>query len=159
MKPTKAIVRIIAVMATLAILFSFSGCIKSYNNDPTVVKCGSEKLGLQRFMSIFQNSDYYQYYQQGYIDSKTYADYVINELTSYGVQLDQAKKQGITLTAEEEQKLQDDVDSQLKEYLDSTYAKSIDSAITDATEKYNAEMEKFVEDLKAAGSSFKKYRA
>jgi|GEM_PF-629664 len=159
MKTTKAFIRAIALMAVFAMLLGFGGCIKTYNDDPTVIKCGSVKIGLQRFLTAFQNSDYYQYYQQGYIDASTYSDYVVNELTSYGVQLDQAKKQGFTLTDDDKAEIQSNVDDAVKSYLEQNYASAIDSTITDETAKYDAEMELFLKDLKSNGSSLKKYRA
>lgn len=159
MKTNRFIVRLIAVAAMLAMLLSFVGCANAYNNDPTVVKCGSVKLGLRKYMNYFQNSAYYQYYKAGYIDAETYKNLVMDQLVSYGVQLDQVKKQGITLTSEEEAKVQDDVEAQIKTYLDENYKDSIDKSLTDADEIYEAEMKLLLKDLKDNGSNFKKFRA
>ena len=159
MKNNRTFVRIIAVMLLAVMLFAFVGCDDYVNNNPTVVKCGSVELGFQRFLNAFQNSSYYQYYAQGYIDADSYKEFIVNDLVSYGVQLDQAKKQGLTLTAEEEAEVIADADEQIKSYLDSNYADQIASTITDEEAKYQAELELLDKALKTNGSSYKEYRA
>ena len=163
MKSTKAIVRILAVIMTVAMCASFLGCVSSYRANPVVAKVGGVKLDLSQYLSLYNNTDtnsniYYMYLQYGLIDAEQYAKYILEDLVNYGVQLDQVNVQKITLDEEEEAKLQKDIDDQIAQSLASNYSSKIDSSITDETEKYNAAMELLKADLKKNGSTFEQYR-
>ena len=164
MKLNKFAVRIIAVLAAAVMTVSLAGCISSYNSNPIVAKVGSVKLDLSQYLSLYNNTDsssnmYYTYLQYGLITRQQYAEYILEELVNYGVQIDQLDVQKITLDAEEEAKLQNDVDEQVKSYVNSNYLSKVDSSITDETAKYEAALELFKADLKANGTNFDKYRA
>lgn len=163
MKRKNAVVRILAVLLTVIMVASLSACVNSYNNNPTVAKVGNQKLGINQYATLFNNSDtssniYYAYLQYGMINLEQYADYILDDLVNYGVQLDQVEVQGITLDSEEEAKLQQDVDDKIKEYCNTNYADKIDSAITDEAAKYEAELELLKADLKNAKTNFDTYR-
>lgn len=160
MKLNKSVVRIIAVLLVAVMAAGAAGCVKSYRTNPVVAKVGSVKLDFNQYMTLFNNTDstYYQLLSYGYISGEQYADYILNDLITYGIQLDQVKVQNITLNEEEEAKLQSDVDNEIKSYLESNYASKIDSGITDATEKYNAMLDLLKKDLKDQKSNFDTYR-
>ncbi len=160
MKLSKSVVRIIAVLLVAVMAAGAAGCVSSYRNNPVVAKVGSVNLTLDQYMTLFNdtNSDYYKMLQYGYITGEQYANYILNNLVTYGVQLDQTKVQNLTLTPEEEDQLQKDVDSEIKGYLESTYASKIHSSITDATEKYNAMLDLLKKDLKKEKKDFDTYR-
>ena len=50
MKSTKAIVRILAVIMTVAMCASFLGCVSSYRANPVVAKVGGVKLDLSQYL-------------------------------------------------------------------------------------------------------------
>ena len=160
MKLNKSVVRILAVLLVAVMAAGAAGCAKSYRTNPVVAKVGSVSLDFNQYMTLFNNTDstYYQLLSYGYITGEQYSNYILNDLITYGVQLDQVKVQNITLDAEEEAKLQEDVDNEIKTYLNDSYASKIDSSITDATEKYNAMMDLLKKDLKKEKTTFEKYR-
>ena len=162
MKLNKTIVRILAVVMTVAMCASLFGCVSSYRNNPVVAKVGDVKLDLNQYLTLYNNTDsnnmYYTYLQYGIIDRAQYAQYILDDLVNYGVQLNQVGVQNITLDEAEEEELKSKVDDQIKSYLDTNYASKIDSAITDAAEKYNAELELLKKDLTDNGNSFENYR-
>lgn len=157
MKTNRTIVRIIAVLAVAAMLFSFAACEDKPNN-PCAIKCGGTEISISQFQNIYNNfkQTYSQYDTTGSLDYKTMA---INYLTNYGVQLEQARLSGIKLDKDEEAKVQEDVEEQIKSYLTSAYGSSIDSSITDEAEKYEAEMKLFEAALKSSNSNYKSYRS
>jgi hypothetical protein len=164
MKRFSAIVRALAVLMAVIMIASLSACVSSYNSNPVVAKVGNVKLDLNQYLTLYNNTDtntnmYYTYLQYGMITREQYANYMLEELVNYGVQLDQVQVQNITLDADEEAKLQQDVDDRIKEYVAETYASKIDQTITDETAKYEAEMEMFYKELKDAKTTFEKYRA
>lgn len=163
MKSTKAIVRILAVIIVVAMSAGLFGCVSSYRSNPIIAKVGSVKLDLAQYLSLYNNTDansniYYMYMQYGLINAEQYANYILDDLVNYGVQLDQIKVQGITLDDEEEAKVQSDADSQIKSYLESTYASKIDSSIKEDDAKYEAELELLKADLATNNTTFEEYR-
>lgn len=163
MKRTNAIVRALAVVLAVIMIASLSACVSSYNSNPIVAKVGNVKLDLNQYLTLYNNTDtnsnmYYAYMQYGLINREQYANYMLDELVNYGVQLDQVEKQNITLTEEGEAKLQQDVDDNIREYCDSTYASKIDQTITDAEAKYQAELELLKEELNKGKMTFEEYR-
>ena len=163
MKSKKSIVRILAVILAAVLSAGMFGCINSYNNNPIVAKVGGVELDLNRFYSLYNNTDtnsnpYYAYMQYGAITREQYANYIIEDLVNYGVQLDQVEKQNITLDSEEEAKLQEDVDNNIKEYAVSTYGSKVDASITDEDAKAAAALELLKKELTDNGASFEDYR-
>ena len=160
MKLNKSVVRILAVLLVAVMAVGAAGCAKSYRTNPVVAKVGSVSLDFNQYMTLFNNTDstYYQLLSYGYITGEQYANYILNDLVTYGVQLDQAKVQNITLDAEEETKLKEDVEKEIKSYLDENYSSKIDSSITDADAKYNAMLDLLKKDLKKEHTNFDKYK-
>ena len=166
MKFNKSLVRALAVLMVAAMCFGLVGCVSSYNSNPMVAKVGNVKLDLNQYLTLYNNTDtssniYYAYLQYGIIDREQYANYILDELVNYGVQLDQVDVQNITLDAEEEAKLQQDVEDQIKEYVKTNYLSSIDKDAvgTDEDAQYSAALEIFKAELKKNGSNYDKYRA
>ena len=163
MKSTKTLVRVIAVVMMLVLSAGILGCANSYNTNPIVAKVGGVKLDFNRFYTLYTNTDsstnpYYSYMQYGAITREQYADYIIDQLVAYGVQLDQVNIQNITLDSEEEAKLQQDVEDYIKESAISNYSSEIDSAITDEAKKAEACMEKLYEALANNNRKYDDYR-
>ena len=163
MKLIKKTLRILALVMAIAMCASALGCLNSYRGDPIVAKVGDVKLDLNQYLTLYNNTDsntnmYYMYMQYGLIDRAQYANYILDDLVNYGVQLNQAKVQGITLDETEEAELQTKVDDQIKDYLNSNYASKISSSITGEQEKYEAELELLKKELSDNGSSFEEYR-
>ncbi|MBO4848383.1 MAG: SurA N-terminal domain-containing protein [Clostridia bacterium] len=164
MKLNKAIVRILAVVMIAAMSAGLFGCVSSYNTNPTVAKVGNQKLGLEQYLSLYNNTDtssniYYMYLQYGAITREQYSKYILEELVNYGVQLDQIEKQGVKLDDEEEAKLQQDVEDTVKEQVNKNFLDKVDSSITDEAAKYEAALELLKADLKKNGVKFEDYRA
>ncbi|MBO4563343.1 MAG: hypothetical protein J5772_07010 [Clostridia bacterium] len=164
MKLNKVIVRIIAVIMIAAMSAGLIGCVSSYNNNPTVAKVGNQKLGLEQYLSLYNNTDtssniYYMYLQYGVISRAQYAKYMLEELVNYGVQLDQVEKQNITLSEEEEAKLQQDVEDTIKEQVEKNYLSKVDASITDEAAKLEAAYELLKQDIKDNGLKYENYRA
>ena len=164
MKRTNAIVRALAVLMAVIMIASLSACVSSYNSNPVVAKVGNVKLDLGQYLTLYNNTDsnsnmYYTYLQYGMINREQYANYMLDELVNYGVQLDQVQVQNITLDEEEEAEFQKEVDDQIKDYVDETYKSKIDQTITDEAAKYQAELDLFYQDLKENKTTFEKYRA
>ena len=97
------------------------------------------------------------------IDMKTRCIITVVALMSSGItdsslryHLESAKKNGVTLTDEEEaevqKKLQEQIDSLYEDYAD-----KVDESITDEAEKRAAEEKLLLEDLKANGLTYDKY--
>lgn len=163
MKLNKTLVRVLAVCLIAAMSVGLMGCVSSYNTDPLVAKAGNVKLYLSQYISLYNNTDqntnpFYTYLQYGLIDSKQYAEYMLDELVEYGVQLDQLEVQNITLDSDEEAQLQKDVDEQIKSYVNTNYLSKVSEDITDENAKYEAALELFKAELKKNKSSFEKYR-
>lgn len=163
MKSKKTIVRVLAAIMVLALAAGLAGCMSSYNNNPIVAKVGNVKLDFNRFYTLYSNTDsntnpYYSYMQYGAMSREQYADYIIDQLVAYGLQLDQVSIQNITLDEEEEAKLLEDVEEQIKTNAVNTYGSEIDASITDEAAKADAAIEKLKETLKANGSSFEQYK-
>ncbi|MBO6061023.1 MAG: hypothetical protein J6P98_02765 [Clostridia bacterium] len=163
MKSMKATVRFIAVILVAVMCATSFGCVSSYKSNPMIAKVGNVKLDLNQYLTLYNNTDtssnmYYTYLQYGLITREQYANYILDDLVNYGVQLDQVEVQGITLDSEEEAEVAEKTEEQIKSYCESNYKDKIDSAITDAEEKYQAELELLKADLKAAGNTFDKYR-
>ncbi len=164
MKSKKALVRFAAVVIAVIMCASMFGCISSYKTNPMIAKVGNVKLDLNQYLTLYNNTDsstnmYYAYLQYGIINREQYANYILDDLVNYGVQLDQVEVQGITLDETEEADVVAKAEEQIKSYCDTTYKSKIDSAITDAEEQYKAELELLKEDLKAAGNTFEAYRS
>ena len=163
MKSTKTLVRVIAVVMMLVLSAGILGCANSYNTNPIVAKVGGVKLDFNRFYTLYSNTDsstnpYYSYMQYGAITREQYADYIIDQLVAYGVQLDQVNVQNITLDSEEEAKLQQDVDDHIRESAISNYASEIDATITDEAAKAEACMQVLKDTLKKNNRKFEDYR-
>ncbi len=163
MKRTNAIARALAVVMAVIMIASLTACVSSYNSNPIVAKVGNVKLDLNQYLTLYNNTDtnsnmYYAYMQYGLIDREQYANYMLDELVNYGVQLDQLEKQNITLTEEGEAKLQQDIEDKIREYCNTTYASKIDSSITDEEAKYQAELELLKADLANSKMTFDEYR-
>lgn len=164
MKSKKALVRFAAVVIAVIMCASMFGCISSYKTNPMIAKVGNVKLDLNQYLTLYNNTDsstnmYYAYLQYGIINREQYANYILDDLVNYGVQLDQVEVQGITLDETEEADVVAKAEEQIKSYCDTTYKSKIDAAITDAEEQYKAELELLKEDLKAAGNTFEAYRS
>ena len=163
MKLNKTLVRVLAVLMIAAMSVGLMGCVSSYNSDPLIAKVGGVKLRLSQYLSLYNNTDqnsnpFYTYLQYGLIDRKQYAEYMLDELVEYGVQLDQLEVQKITLDTDEEAKLQQDVDDQIKSYVNTNYLSKVDENITDENARYESALELFKADLKKNKSNFDKYR-
>lgn len=163
MKSKKTIVRIIAVVMLSAMIAGVVGCNASYNTNPKVMKVGSVDIDFARFATLYNNTDsssnpYYQYLQYGMITREQYANYIIDDLTNYGVQMDQIKVQNITLDETEEADLQKEVDDNIKDYAVKNYGSKVDSSIKEADAKAEAAIELLKQDLKDNGNSFDNYR-
>ncbi len=163
MKLNKTLVRVLAVLMIAAMSVGLMGCVSSYNTDPIVAKVGGVKLRLSQYLALYNNTDqnsnpFYTYLQYGLIDRKQYAEYMLDELVDYGVQLDQLEVQNITLDSDEEAKLQQDVDDQVASYVKTNYLSKVDESITDENERYEAALQLFKDYLKKNKSSFEKYR-
>ena len=164
MKSKKALVRFAAVLIAVVMCASMFGCISSYKTNPMIAKVGNVKLDLNQYLTLYNNTDtstnmYYAYLQYGIINREQYANYILDDLVNYGVQLDQVEVQGITLDETEEADVAAKAEEQIKSYCESTYKSKLDPAITDAEEQYKAELELLKADLKAAGNTFEAYRS
>ena len=163
MKSMKTIVRIAAAFMLVAMFAGAVGCISSYNTNPVIARVGSVDLDLNRFLSLYNNTDtssnpYYQYLQYGLMTREQYAEQIIEELVSYGVQLDQLKVQNITLDEAEEAELEQNIDKQILDYAVETYGSKVDSSITDADAKAQAALDLLKEELKKNNKTFESYR-
>ena len=151
MKSKKTIVRIIAVVMLSAMIAGVVGCNASYNTNPKVMKVGSVDIDFARFATLYNNTDsssnpYYQYLQYGMITREQYANYIIEDLTNYGVQMDQIKVQNITLDETEEADLQKEIDDNIKDYAVKNYGSKVDSSIKEADAKAEAAIELLKQD-------------
>ncbi|MCR5808402.1 MAG: SurA N-terminal domain-containing protein [Clostridiales bacterium] len=163
MKLNKTLVRILAVVLIAAMSAGLFGCVSSYNNNPIVAKVGKQKLDLNQYLSLYNNTDtnsniYYLYLQYGLLTREKYAERMLDELVNYGVQLDQVEVQNITLDSEEEAKLQQDVDDNIKQDVTDNFLSKVDSKFIDEAAKYEEALRLFKEALKQNGSSYDKYR-
>ena len=87
---------------------------------------------------------------------RTWCSILLSTDSSLRYHLESAKKNGVTLTDEEEaevqKKLQEQIDSLYEDYAD-----KVDESITDEAEKRAAEEKLLLEDLKANGLTYDKY--
>lgn len=158
MKLNKTVVRILAFLMIAAMGIGLSGCVNSYANNPVVAKVGGVKLYLQQYVSLYNNSEYYQYMQYGLMPAEQYANLILDQLIMQGVQLDQIDVQKITLDEEEEAKVIKDVDDELEDYINSNFLVKVDATITDEAARYEAALELFKAYLKENNTNYEKYR-
>lgn len=162
MKSMKSLVRVAAVILLAVFTAGLVAC-SSYNTNPTVATVGGVKIDLKRFNSLYFNTDsssnpYYSYMQQGYISRDQYANYIIEDLVNYGVQMDQIQKQNITLDETEEAEVQQQIEDNIKDYAVKTYSSKIDSAIKGEEEKAAACIDLLKKELADNNATFEDYR-
>ncbi len=127
----------------------------------TVADVGDQKLTLEQFLALYNDTDniYNKAYQFGLITKEQSYEYTLEQLANFGVQLDQVEKQKITLSYEEEAKLEQDVEETIDQYLISNYYSKLGYQITGENEKHEAALKLLKEDLKKNGNSYDGYRA
>ena len=163
MKTSKAITRFLAIVMLVAMSAGLVGCVSSYNTNPIIAKVGSVDVDLNRFYSLYNNTDtntnpYYAYMQYGAITREQYAKYILEDAVNYGLQLDQVKVQNITLDESEEAEVQQKADDNIKEYAVSTYGNDVDASITEEQAKADAAIELLKKELTDNGSNYEEYR-
>ena len=57
MKTSKAITRFLAIVMLVAMSAGLVGCVSSYNTNPIIAKVGSVDIDLNRFYSLYNNTD------------------------------------------------------------------------------------------------------
>ena len=137
----KKLVKICALAMAALMLMGVCACTATDNN-PGIGRVGKVRFKLSDYMSFYQ-----QY--QSYASYITDLNGVIkNQLINYGVTLNHCYEEGITLDETEEAELKAKVDETIDSAIKSMTA---DSSLTDETEIYNAKLNVFLEQLKAAG--------
>lgn len=152
-----------AVLFTLALALvfaAFAGCSAKVSN-PVVGKVGDMEIRFQTYYNIYFNNMYIQSLYGTYDVStaekyRAFQDMVFDSIIDSLLPIYVAKKNGVTLTDEEEaevqKKLQEQIDSLYEDYAD-----KVDESITDEAEKRAAEEKLLLEDLKANGLTYDKY--
>lgn len=154
MKLKKTLLRAAAALLISLMAFGLVGC--SYKDNPLVAKVGGEKIYMNEYYSAFQS---YASQSSG-MNAEQYANFVLDQVILKAVQRDQLNVQNITLTEEDEAKVQEDVDNYIKEYVEQNYLSKVDEKITDENERYNEAFKLFVEsEVKEAGTDFDTLRA
>lgn len=157
MKLTKTLSLVIA-----ALVLALALCACSIQNpNYTVLKVGDMKIGVNAY---YNNYNYLAYTYQTYglynVSTpellKVMQDQVFDMLVEKALPVLKAKQQGITLTAEEEQKVMADYDEQIKSIAQS-YASEVDASITDEAAKLEAEMKLFKDGLVKNGWNVNEY--
>ncbi len=150
--------RLVAIFALAAMLLSVCAC-SATNDNPVIAKTGKVKLDFnvyKNFYTISQN--YYLYSQYKLYTAEQYRDMILDQVIAYGVCLDQCRIQGITLNAEEETKLDEDVQKSIDDQL-AAYASKVDPSITDKDAIRDAEMKLLVAQIKQNGLTYDAYVA
>ena len=159
-----------AVLFTLALALvfaAFAGCSAKVSN-PVVGKVGDMEIRFQTYYNIYFNNMYIQSLYGTYDVStaekyRAFQDMVFDSIIDSLLPIYVAKKNGVTLTDEEEadtQKQLEDGIAKLQEQIDSLYedyADKVDESITDEAVKRAAEEKLLLEDLKANGLTYDKY--
>ena len=152
-----------AVLFTLALALvfaAFAGCSAKVSN-PVVGKVGDMEIRFQTYYNIYFNNMYIQSLYGTYDVStaekyRAFQDMVFDSIIDSLLPIYVAKKNGVTLTDEEEaevqKKLQEQIDSLYEDYAD-----KVDESITDEAVKRAAEEKLLLEDLKANGLTYDKY--
>ncbi|HWQ58964.1 MAG TPA: peptidylprolyl isomerase [Clostridia bacterium] len=147
---------LVVVMAVLA----FAGC-SATNPNATVMLVGDIKIGMTKYYSLY--SSYKNFYNSyGLYDVSTaeklrnFQDLIFDYLAESYLPYYWAKQNGVTLSEEEEAKVQADFETQLNEYLDG-YKGDVDDSLTDETDIRSAEMTLFKKDLRKNGWTYKEY--
>lgn len=150
----------LVVVAVFA-LGIFAGC-SANNPNPTVLKVGDINVGLNRYYTVFTNySQMYAMY--GLYDAsnteswKSMQENVFDALIAGFLPVDQAIKAGVTLTAEEEAAVQEEIDAEIENTL-SGY--TVDESITDKDAIRKEQLKLFKKSLKGSGwtpNSYFKY--
>jgi parvulin-like peptidyl-prolyl isomerase len=157
----KTTIRALALILVIALAIpALAGC-SARNPNATVLLVGDIKVGITKYYSLY-NSYKSLYSAYGIYDVSTaeklliFQDNIFSMLVESYLPIYQAKQAGITLTDEEEAKVQSDFQDQLDGYLDG-YAEDVDPAVTDEEAIHDEEMTLFKSDLRGNGWTYKEY--
>ncbi len=157
----KTAVRALALMLILCMaVLAFAGC-NARNPNVTVMLVGNLKVGMTKYYSLYNSyknfyGSYGMYNVSTAEDFRQFQDIVFDHLAETYLPLYWANQNGVTLSAEEEAKVQADLEAQLNEYLDS-FKDKIDSSLTDAEAIRAAELKLLKKDLRTNGWTYKDY--
>ena len=157
MRTIKTIALVLAALTVAAAL-----CACSVNNpNYTVLKVGDMDIGVNAYYNNYNYLAYvYQMYGLYNVSTqeafRSMQDQVFNNLINNALPVVIAKREGVTLTAEEEAKVQEDYKAQLESMI-AGYADKVDASITDEAEKRKEEEKLFKADLKKAGWIYSEY--
>ena len=150
---------ITTALLLVVLMLAGTGCSAVITN-PVVAKVGDVEITYSQFYN--QYSTYQSYYQYGLITLSSddpvaeLKQMVFDSLIESAIPVAQAHKEGITLDAEGEAKLAENVQAQLDAAL-ADYADQVDASITDEAAIKEAEKQLFIEYLKGYDLSYDEY--
>lgn len=150
---------ITTALLLVVLMLAGTGCSAVITN-PVVAKVGDVEITYSQFYN--QYSTYQSYYQYGLITLSSddpvaeLKQMVFDSLIESAIPVAQAHKEGITLDAEGEAKLAENVQAQLEAAL-ADYADQVDASITDEAAIKEAEKQLFIEYLKDYDLSYDEY--
>lgn len=145
----------IILVVLMAALLAFSGCKKDQPEDGSaadadlpgmqvVMSSKNVDLTVYDFAQSYNSNEYYQYVGYGLISKEQYRDMIINELTNMIYLVNAAYDAGVELTDEEREQVEETINSQIEQILQSYMAKVPESASdkrAEAIKLLNADME------------------
>lgn len=115
-----------------------------------VMSSKNVNMTMYDFGQEFYGSQYYAYFMYGMMDADQYVDAIVDELSNFMLILNAAEDAGVKLTAEEEQAIDDEIETQLEEVM-----LRYEANVSDDVEDKRAEARRLIEeDLAADGIDF-----
>lgn len=163
MRNTKASPRALALILAALLLAGMLSACSATNPNYTVLKVGELDVGVSQYYTIYSRyKSYYSLYGLYDVSTaeklRTFQDTIFDILINNLLPANQALKEGITLTAEEEAQIKVSLEEQINTILED-YASQVDASITDEAAIREAEMALFKKDISSSGWTYAKYTA
>lgn len=160
---SKAMRRAALLISIIFVLAALSGCASWAKNDPVVLKFNTVEKRLSQYQNAYQNA-YINAYYSGNYDVSTleklhaFQDQVLLDLTYQAAAEYNAENAEIVITEEELAKIEEEVDAELKGYVDG-YKTDESIKTTDEAEIEAAALKLFIKDIKSQGyKSYENFR-